>query len=171
MKNQYEVSEDGQTVTIWLNRKGVIWGCSIDAEDLPKVDAMPNTWFAQWSESARTHYAQTRRRINGKTLCLIMHRLIADAKPGHEVDHRNHEGLDNRRENLRIVTRSGNQMNRRGAASHSRTGHRGIYPYPRYGKFALHVTIEGKRKTIGYFSTIDEAIAARNQYPEYARSA
>lgn len=171
MKNQYEVSEDGKTVTIWLDHKGIIWGCKIDAADLPKVDAIPNTWHAQWNKTARTHYAQSIRRINGGRVCTRMHRLITDAKPGQEVDHGNHEGLDNRRENLTLVTKSGNQMNRRGAASHSRTGHRGITPYPKYGKFALHVTIEGKRKTIGYFSTIDEAIAVRNQYPGYARSA
>jgi hypothetical protein len=171
MKNQYEVSEDGKTVTIWLNRKGVRWGCKIDAEDLPKVDGMPNTWHAQWNETARTYYATNVRRVNGKKVYLKMHRFITDAKPGQEVDHGNHEGLDNRRENLRLVTRSGNMMNRRGAASNSGTGHRGVSPYPRYGKFVLRVTIDGKRKFKGYFSTIDEAIAARNQYPEYARSA
>lgn len=41
-------------------------------------------------------------RVKQKTV--LMHRLIIDAKPGNVVDHKNHDGLDNRRDNLRECT-------------------------------------------------------------------
>lgn len=43
---------------------------------------------------------------------LPMHRLILSAPQGLEVDHRNGNGLDNRRENLRLATKSQNTANR-----------------------------------------------------------
>jgi hypothetical protein len=45
---------------------------------------------------------------------LFLHRFILDAPPGSEVDHWNGNGLDCRRENLRITDQKGNQHNQRG---------------------------------------------------------
>jgi hypothetical protein len=42
---------------------------------------------------------------------VLMHRQILDAAPGQAVDHKNGNGLDNRRCNIRISTRCGNQQN------------------------------------------------------------
>src|SRR4051794_22128886 len=42
---------------------------------------------------------------------VYMHRLILGAKRGEAVDHRNHDGLDNRRANLRIASPSENAAN------------------------------------------------------------
>jgi hypothetical protein len=43
----------------------------------------------------------------------LLHRLIMDAPQGLEVDHINHDKLDNRRSNLRIVTHKKNTQNRK----------------------------------------------------------
>jgi hypothetical protein len=48
---------------------------------------------------------------NGKQTKESMHRRILGAQPGQDVDHINHNGLDNRRENLRLCTRSQNNAN------------------------------------------------------------
>lgn len=50
--------------------------------------------------------------INGGTQ-ILMHRLILGATAGQQCDHRNGNGLDNRRANLRFCTTSQNQQNRR----------------------------------------------------------
>jgi hypothetical protein len=54
-----------------------------------------------------------------------MHRQIMGAKEGQEIDHINGNGLDNRRENLRIVTRSQNLANRPAFKS-SKSGYKGV---------------------------------------------
>jgi hypothetical protein len=168
MKNHYEVSADGLTATIFLKRRsGEIIHCRVDSADLPKLQGFNVTWHASWSKYTHSFYARCNDRANGKHMTIWIHRFLMDAPQGLDVDHRNHDTLDNRRENLRVSTRSGNGMNRKGAASHSKTRQRGICHYPSRGKFILQLTINGKRRTVGYFATIDEAIAVRNQFQEY----
>jgi hypothetical protein len=64
-----------------------------------------------------TSYAyrnETHFDVNGnKRKTIHMHRIIMDAPPGRDVDHINHNGLDNRRCNLRIVSRAENSSNTR----------------------------------------------------------
>jgi hypothetical protein len=50
---------------------------------------------------------------NGKRKVILMHRHIIGAKHGEVVDHKNCNGLDNRKQNLRTATYSQNNMNRR----------------------------------------------------------
>jgi hypothetical protein len=66
-------------------------------------------WRWKCKHEKNTSYAC--RTTNAGTL--FMHRVIMDAPPGLDVDHVNHNGLDNRRCNLRIVTRSENLWNKR----------------------------------------------------------
>lgn len=67
-----------------------------------------HTWH--FHPSGKSVYA--RSRINGRLIYL--HRLILRAKPSQEVDHINHNGLDNRQTNIRFATRTQNNLNRRG---------------------------------------------------------
>lgn len=114
----------------------------------------------RWShlESGTTSYATT--SINGRTVC--MHRLLMNAARNQLVDHRNGNGLDNRRSNLRIATPVENGGNIRVA--------RGSVPFKGVsrmdGKFYAKICHNRKQMAIGFFDTAIEAALA---YDETAR--
>lgn len=73
----------------------------------------------------KNNYAQRTVRIEGKIRVTRMHVLLLQPQAGFETDHVNGDGLDNRRMNLRIVSRQENIRTcaaRRGSAS----GYRGV---------------------------------------------
>lgn len=78
----------------------------IDEEDYSLLSRY--NWYELQNISGTT-YAQT--FIDGT--CVLLHRLIMNPSPAMQVDHINHEGLDNRKCNLRVVSKSHNQMNRK----------------------------------------------------------
>jgi len=67
----------------------------------------------RWRIQAKAHTSYVRATISG-SIELRLHRLICCAKRGEVVDHINHSGLDNRRENIRVCTPSQNSQNCRG---------------------------------------------------------
>lgn len=108
-----------------------------------------------------------------KAPCQYLHRLIAGAKKGEFVDHLNGNKLDCRRCNLRIATRSQNQMNR-GVQRNNSLGLKGISFDKRRGKFYARIVTEGVKTHLGTFSTKEEAKiayveAALAQHKAFAR--
>lgn len=81
-----------------------------------------------------------------------MHRMIMGLARGDglEVDHKNHDTLDNRRENLRVVTHAENHTNRKLHAK-STSGLPGVVK--KRNKWAAQTAIGGKTKYLGTFST------------------
>src|SRR3982750_3977899 len=166
MKNSYEVSDDGATITVWLKRKtGERIACLIDSADLPKLQTLHISWHASWDKHVSAFYARGNVRINGKRKTTGMHRFLTDTPDNLQVDHLNHNTLDNRRVNLKVTDHSGNLMNRKGANKRSTTGYRAIFPSK--NRFYLRVTVDGKYKHVGSFDTIEEAVSARNQFEGY----
>lgn len=81
----------------------------IDEEDDNKISGY--NWTVL--ECPNASYARANSQVNKKSTTILMHRLIMKAQKGQEIDHINHNGLDNRKCNLRFCTHSQNQMNRR----------------------------------------------------------
>ena len=77
----------------------------VDASDYAMLSQF--RWRAVWARGVG--YAHT--KVGGAEA--FMHRLIMGARPGEEIDHRNGDGLDNRRSNLRPTSHALNQANRR----------------------------------------------------------
>lgn len=89
---------------------------------------------------------------------LLMHRFILSAAVGDEVDHRNGDGLDNRRGNLRHCTHRENLRNQRPQVGTS-SGFKGVWWHRAGQKWAAGICVTGKRLHLGLF--IDERAAAR----------
>lgn len=91
------------------------------------------------------------------------HRIVAERMLGRPltsrdvVDHVNFDPLDNRRENLRVVTWQQNCQHRK---TRNRTGYRGVALHRATGKYQSYVRHNGKRHYCGLFATPREAGAA-----------
>lgn len=143
----------------------------VDADIAAEVGHLK--WRTERKSGERTEYVVRRVKMKRRAYWFRLHRVILDAMPGFEVDHINGDGLDNRRENLRIVTRSQNQMNSRGKRGSS-SRFKGVSWCARRGKWKVSVGGKDVRKTVGYFT--DEAAAAdaydtaaREMFGEFAR--
>ena len=130
IKNKFEVF--GDVTEIYLNRStGDFVKTLIDTEDLEKVREYGYTWhYYIGKHKASTPYAvgnkvfwENEERNNQR---VYLHRVIMDCPDDKVVDHINHDTLDNRKSNLRIVTVSENQQNRKGSRVGSKSGVRGI---------------------------------------------
>lgn len=97
---------------------------------------------------------------------VYLHRWLMNAQPGQLVDHIDGNPLNNRRRNLRLVTRSQNQANRRRNAN-SRSRYKGVTWHKHKKKWLARIQVEGRRITIGYFDT---PLLAAHMYDAFARS-
>ena len=93
-----------------------------------------------------------------------MHRLIMDAPDGLQVDHINHNGLDNRRANLRCCTQSQNQWNRSKSKGDFTSKFKCVRRHKRDKKWYVEPTINGKKVWVGSFDSEQEAARAYNQW-------
>ena len=129
------------------------WGkvAIVDAEDFDRLSSYK--WCAV--KGRRNWYAKT-LRLNG--MPLAMHRLILGAQKGLVVDHRDHNGLNNRKTNLRLCTKRQNDHNRRPRAGKT-SRYKGVYWNKGAKKFVAQIYIKGKKIWLGYFT--DEIEAAK----------
>ena len=94
-------------------QKRVFRPCDVDSSDLPLIQAIPGLWCAQKVRgTARKWYAQGKLWDAAAKTCrtLLMHRVIMGVTdPAVEVDHKDNNGLNNRRKtNLRLCTHKEN---------------------------------------------------------------
>lgn len=114
----------------------------IDASDWPLVNT--RSWQASPRRDGQGWYAVS----DG----VRMHRLLTGARPGEIVDHRDGDGLNNRRLNLRVGTQSGNCVNRKRTPGTHLRGAR-----PKMGRWQSYIKFAGKQRSLGYFATEREA--------------
>lgn len=104
-------------------------------------------------------FGYLRIRIDGRKY--MAHRLawlyVHGVWPPSELDHRNRVKRDNRIDNLRPTTRSGNTQNQIRARADSHSGLKGARRDR--SRWAARITVNGKEKTLGRFDTAEEAHA------------
>jgi hypothetical protein len=127
----------------------------IDADDVPLVDAWNWTAIVGLSNvyAFRNYWKdKSKRRV-------YLHRAIMGEPDGFQVDHINGNGLDNRRVNLRLATRSQNQHNR-GANFNNTSGFKGVTWHNGAKKWQAQIAFCGKNKYLGCYDTLEAAHAA-----------
>lgn len=138
--NEIHVCGDVAYVDLYDKNCNVIAKAIIDTEDIPKVK------YIKWKLS-NSGYAMNTPKYKG--LSKHMSRVILGVDDF--VDHINHNKLDNRKCNLRVVTKSQNAMNSNSAGVSVQEN----------GKFCAYIKRDGKRFNLGTYVFIEEALYAR----------
>jgi hypothetical protein len=138
------------------------------------VDDADYDWLSQWKWLlVGSGYAGRFHRSGGTSTLIYMHRAILGAHGDQRVDHINTNKLDNRRANLRFVTRSQNHQNRR-PYPHTSSGRKGVSWHKRLGKWHVRITVNHQCLHLGYYTDLETAAllydaAARHFFGVYAR--
>lgn len=125
------------------------------------VDDADYEWLMQWTWyawfSGHRWYA---RRSNGHAGAKsYMHRVILNAQVGSKVDHRDHNGLNNQRWNLRAGNQSLNMANQL-LSSRNTSGFKGVYWDASRNKWVAQLAPKSGHVFIGRFLTAAEAASA-----------
>ena len=114
----------------------------IDKEDLDKIKGY--SWYFD-----KKNYARDR---NGA----MMHRIIMNCPYDKEIDHKDHDGLNNRKNNLRICTRSQNQENKL-ITKKNTSGFKGVSYKRSNKKYSASISYRNKHHHLGYFDSPEDA--------------
>jgi hypothetical protein len=121
-----------------------------------QVDDEDYEFLNQWKwcvcEGKRVNYAVRNICRNDKKLNLGMHRVIMNTPIDMQVDHIDHNGLNNQKSNMRNCKASQNQYNKR---PFSRSGYKGVYYINNY--IVSQILINKKVTHLGSYKTEEEA--------------
>lgn len=156
MKNR-AIEIDRETVALVIRYKGNELYCYIDKQDLDVVSSIRGTWNLAVNRTGHIDGVKTKVQKSLKRKQVWLHNVVFEKKnPNNVVDHIDHNTLNNRKCNLREVTRKENAQNLSVALS-SATMHR-------------NVTIEGKRyrvriNRVSYksYASLEEAISVADR--------
>lgn len=150
----------------------------VDDEDAELVRRYK--WYAfKPRNSKHLIYAANNEWIgNGRARVVLMHRLILGLEAGdrRQGDHKNGNGLDNRRDNLRLANHQKQAANAKKPqlkhAGPSATAFKGVRKIG--NRFYAFIKVNYKRISLGGFPTVEEAaqrynVAARKYFGEFAR--
>ncbi len=135
------------------------------------------SWYAYPSKHGDrilTWYAGTNvKDSTGDYAPLSMHILLVSPVEGSQVDHKNGNGLDNRRDNLRVCTPSQNSQNKR-KRFNSASRFKCVWLDKKTGTWRAYIRVCGRLITIGKYATEEEAARAYDyeamkNFGEFAR--
>lgn len=134
-----------------------------------------NQWKWQAHKSKFTFYVRRSERYGSRTenksKKYYMHRVILELSPNEICDHKDRNGLNNQRDNLRKATYSQNNTNRKLKTGKKLSDYKGVYKVK--NRFKASIGINGKTVHIGSFIKENDAVLAYNNkaietYGEFA---
>lgn len=143
---------------VGLTRAGVAY---VDPVDVPTVRGF--RWYTQ--RNGHSIYARTNFRDGaGHRRSMLMHRHLTGSAQKY-TDHRDGDGLNNRRDNLRTCTSSENAQNGR-AHVRNQTGYKGVFLASGSKPYRAIIEAKGVRHDLGRYKT---PVAAAYAYDGAAR--
>ena len=122
------------------------------------VDKEDYDFLSQFNWNFNGRYAKMTVNEGGKYKTVLMHSLIMNTPKGKVTDHINGDKLDNRKENLRIVSQKKNMWNGKGDKTNP-SGYKGVTWYEPRKKWRVRVN----REYVGLFDCKKEAAKAYNE--------
>lgn len=123
------------------------------------VDDDDYEWLNQWKWTYKTGYAYRNKYSRNKTEHIYMHSVILKPTNGLMIDHKDRNGLNNQRANLRLCTPSQNCINKKKQCN-NKSGFRGVSRYTPEGKWVAQIAVNGRHTRIGFYSTKEAAAVA-----------
>jgi len=157
-KNEYRIT--GQVAWVDVSTKSQPTAATqIDIDDLEKVIHFRGVngrlrWIAHDSSEINAVWGNYVFATDRKTR---LHRLIMNLDdPTLIIDHINGDTFDNRKSNLRIITRAENNKNMRMHINNT-SGGTGVSLDPRNNNFKVNIQLHGKKMFIGTFDSLEHA--------------
>lgn len=141
--------------------------CLVDDEDFEFL----NQWRWKLLVSYNSTYAVRnvskylgggRKNKKYEYKCILMHRLIMKANDDRIVDHKDHNGLNNQKSNLRLCTKADNNRNVGKHADAKYSKYKGVSFDKNRGKWISAVKFQRKTINLGRFDSEDAAAKAYN---------
>lgn len=144
------------------------WGTAL-VDDAEYEAISRFSWYNEQGYAARMS-----SRTAGKRVVLRMHWQVIPLPPGFVIDHINGNRLDNRRCNLRIVSRADNNKNRLANKAGTSSQFKGVTWREHAHAWKAYIKINRKQIHLGYFKSEIEAAKAYNEaaqrlFGEFAR--
>lgn len=142
----------------------------VDTEDFEYLNQFK--WCAVWMPHTKSYYVDRHAptQPDGRRPHMLMHRVILGVQKGVQVDHEDHDTLNNRRYSLRPASQSQNMRNSR---RHMPGGLKGVHWEDDRKKWRACIHFDGKLRHLGGFDRQEDAIfayqsAALKYYGEFA---
>jgi hypothetical protein len=122
----------------------------VDDEDFEELNKFK--WFVQ--KNKNTFYAKRHIKKEEQDTTIYMHNIIMKTPKEMVTDHINHNGLDNQKSNLRIVTQRQNMHNKQNKTSSMFVG---VHWHKLAKKWNANIRVNGKQIYLGQFNNEEEA--------------
>lgn len=137
---------------------------TVDDDDYERLSG--HKWHARWNAFTNSFYAYRSSAVHlpdGRRVkrSFAMHRELLKLEVGdtRQVDHRDHDTLNNTRKNLRVASRSQNQHNTRRHADGS-SGFKGVHWHSARQCWIARIRVNGAEQHLGVFDSAEDAARA-----------
>lgn len=132
-------------------------------------------WFVLDTGQNTIYAARKGLDENGQRRNVPMHRVVNKTPAGLVTDHRDGNGLNNQKRNLRSATRTQNGRNRSSLNHSGTSAYRGVHWHKSTGKWVASIRVDGRLYHLGLFVTEQDAATcyatrAAEEFGDFCRS-